>query len=49
MFELISIFLILCEKGDWTKEEDRIILSMQKSIGNQWAKVDDSLKLFNIV
>jgi hypothetical protein len=27
------------KKGDWTEEEDRIILKMQKTIGNQWAKI----------
>ena len=27
------------KKGDWSKKEDKIILSMQKIIGNQWAKV----------
>eukprot|EP01038_Epipyxis_sp_PR26KG_P009938 gene9938-13369_t len=27
------------KKGDWTEEEDRIIITMQKRIGNQWAKI----------
>jgi hypothetical protein len=26
-------------KGAWTEEEDRIIITMQQKIGNQWAKV----------
>jgi hypothetical protein len=26
-------------KGAWTEEEDRIIISMQEKIGNQWAKI----------
>lgn len=27
------------KKGDWTEEEDRIIIVLQKAIGNQWAKI----------
>lgn len=27
------------KKGDWTEEEDRLIVTMQKAIGNQWAKI----------
>lgn len=27
------------KKGDWTEEEDRIILVLQREIGNQWAKI----------
>lgn len=26
-------------KGAWTEEEDRIILTMQEQLGNQWAKI----------
>lgn len=28
------------KKGDWTMEEDRIIVTMQTLLGNQWAKVN---------
>jgi len=31
------------KKGDWTPEEDLIIVSMQKSLGNQWAKITKML------
>lgn len=31
------------KKGDWTPEEDHIIITMQQTIGNQWAKVCTSL------
>lgn len=27
------------KKGDWTAEEDSIIMEMQQKIGNQWAKI----------
>jgi hypothetical protein len=27
------------KKGDWTDDEDRIIIILQKEIGNQWAKI----------
>ncbi|RYY83296.1 hypothetical protein EON63_11550, partial [archaeon] len=27
------------KKGDWTEEEDRVIITLQRIIGNQWAKV----------
>lgn len=27
------------KKGDWTEEEDRIIIILQKEMGNQWAKI----------
>lgn len=27
------------KKGEWSEEEDMLILSMQRSIGNQWAKI----------
>jgi myb proto-oncogene protein len=27
------------KKGEWTEEEDRIIITMKRTIGNQWAKV----------
>jgi hypothetical protein len=27
------------KKGDWTAEEDNVIMEMQKKIGNQWAKI----------
>jgi hypothetical protein len=27
------------KKGEWTPDEDRIILEMQSKIGNQWAKI----------
>ncbi len=27
------------KKGEWTEEEDRIIIILQKTIGNQWAKI----------
>jgi hypothetical protein len=31
------------KKGDWTPEEDRIIITMQKILGNQWAKITKML------
>jgi len=31
------------KKGDWTEEEDRIIINMQRTIGNQWAKITKML------
>jgi hypothetical protein len=31
------------KKGDWTPEEDRIIMEMQARIGNQWAKITKEL------
>ena len=31
------------KKGDWTAEEDQIIINMQKEIGNQWAKITKML------
>lgn len=31
------------KKGDWTAEEDRIIMDMQQQIGNQWAKITKML------
>lgn len=31
------------KKGDWTAEEDRIILTMQRALGNQWAKITKML------
>lgn len=31
------------KKGDWTEEEDRIIIILQKAIGNQWAKITKML------
>jgi hypothetical protein len=31
------------KKGDWTVEEDRIIIILQRSMGNQWAKVNSLL------
>lgn len=31
------------KKGDWTAEEDKIIVSMQKALGNQWAKITKML------
>ena len=31
------------KKGDWTSEEDRIIMEMQARIGNQWAKITKEL------
>lgn len=27
------------KKGEWTEQEDRLILTMQRSMGNQWAKI----------
>jgi len=30
-------------KGDWTEEEDRIIVEMQAKLGNQWAKITKML------
>lgn len=30
-------------KGDWTEEEDRIIVEMQQKLGNQWAKITKML------
>ena len=30
-------------KGDWTPEEDRIIVTMQSLLGNQWAKITKML------
>lgn len=30
-------------KDDWTKDEDRILLSIQKRLGNSWAKIALSL------
>lgn len=31
------------KKGDWTAEEDRVIVEMQAKIGNQWAKITKML------
>lgn len=31
------------KKGEWTEEEDRIIINMQRTIGNQWAKITKML------
>lgn len=31
------------KKGDWTAEEDKIIMDMQQKIGNQWAKITKML------
>ena len=31
------------KKGDWTPEEDMIIMEMQQKIGNQWAKITKML------
>mmetsp|Transcript_34322 Transcript_34322/g.49876 ORF Transcript_34322/g.49876 Transcript_34322/m.49876 type:complete len:738 (+) Transcript_34322:178-2391(+) len=31
------------KKGDWTQEEDEIIMTMQKTIGNQWSKITKML------
>lgn len=31
------------KKGEWTEHEDRIIIILQKSIGNQWAKITKML------
>lgn len=31
------------KKGDWTPEEDKIIMEMQSRIGNQWAKITKML------
>eukprot|EP01032_Pedospumella_encystans_P016455 gene16455-18778_t len=31
------------KKGDWTEEEDKIIVTMQRHIGNQWAKITKML------
>lgn len=31
------------KKGDWTAEEDSIIMEMQQKIGNQWAKITKML------
>lgn len=31
------------KKGEWTPEEDRIIVEMQKKLGNQWAKITKML------
>lgn len=31
------------KKGEWTAEEDKIIISLQKAIGNQWAKITKML------
>ena len=27
------------KKGDWTADEDQLIISMQAKLGNQWAKI----------
>lgn len=31
------------KKGDWSADEDRIIMEMQQEIGNQWAKITKML------
>lgn len=31
------------KKGEWSEEEDRIIVSMQRALGNQWAKITKML------
>lgn len=31
------------KKGDWTEEEDRLIVELQAEYGNQWAKITKSL------
>ncbi|KAJ1429282.1 Homeodomain-like protein, partial [Ochromonadaceae sp. CCMP2298] len=31
------------KKGEWTEEEDRIIITMKRTIGNQWAKITKML------
>ena len=31
------------KKGDWTEEEDRILIELQASLGNQWAMMTKSL------
>ena len=31
------------KKGDWTEDEDRILIEMQASLGNQWAMMTKSL------
>lgn len=31
------------KKGDWTEEEDRIIIILQRAMGNQWAKITKML------
>jgi hypothetical protein len=31
------------KKGDWTEEEDRIIIAMQRKYGNQWARITKKL------
>jgi hypothetical protein len=31
------------KKGEWSEEEDRIIIILQKAIGNQWAKITKML------